>query len=374
VTQSGKRFATKNFAPASDNALEPLPEIFRGDEMKVTAKPASDKDGKRMTRAFELVKQVVEEVGIRDSSEYIGTPEYFVRYWVKNEEHWGKEPSKWPDTRWSVFKCELARDVLLLVQVNGPDGTFWIETSLLQTAVALIRGAEMFLSDPQIVKLMGLSDEKGKEDRKEKEKEIEGNVRDVLRHYLDHLPAMMAQSAERAHDDCIERQMKCSIEPRLRDYWRDLGLPGKFSLVSSWNRDSYANQLDEFREIILGKAKPKITRELPAEYDSLRLGYKKARDYYDESKAAFLKVSNEGKWLEKWRRECDETFPRLGRYLLRSFCEKSDPASELALKHLETNYGRSKEYLRKRISQMRNERPKSTQSKKPRLKQSNAKK
>lgn len=317
--------------------------------MKQTDKSASDSAAEeRLSRALRLVKQVVEEAGVRDSSEYAGSPEYFVRHWIKNEEDWAKAPRKWPDTRWSVFKWELARDIILCVQVNSPDGVSWVETSLLSTADNLLDGAEKLVTAPQFADVMGLSNQK------EVAKEIENNVREVLRTYIDHLPAMMAQAAERARDDCIERQVKASIEPRLRDYCEKFGLPVRPSFKVDWNRQSSANELDTFRGIFLLRARPTITKTLPTEYDVLRQEYKEAKEYYEETKRTFLESGgSEEAWVGEWRLKTATIFPRLHRYLLLSLGEMVDTPRALAKKHLATNYGVSIEYIRKRISALR---------------------
>ncbi|MET0649835.1 MAG: hypothetical protein ABW208_24760 [Pyrinomonadaceae bacterium] len=301
-------------------------------------------------RALRLLNEAAELANIRDISEYRNTPAYYARYWGVIEEDWGKK-GEWPKSRWNVFKYALNGDIILCIQINRVEGIVWLETSLRNAAVDLIRSSSKMLEAPDADKLFNISSPE------EREEAIDYNVCSILRGYISHLPTMLAQSVERAYEDSVQRQIKTSIEPQLREHWSAIGLPRDFDLMSRWERHSYGKQLEEVRNIFIGAKKPPISEEelrtLPKQYDELRLEYRKAKKYHDETRELFFAARNrndKNAWRTRWEQDGMTLFPNLFYVSLIMICDGNYQPRELAYQHLAYKYRHSPEYIRKLIS------------------------
>ncbi|HXD33684.1 MAG TPA: hypothetical protein VN643_21355 [Pyrinomonadaceae bacterium] len=304
-------------------------------------------------RAIRLLKEAVDEAGIRDSSEYEGSPEYFARYWNIDPKY-KDQRTKWPERAWEVFKVDYPDDVILLVQINRHTGVLWIETGLYLTAIDLVRGAERILDAPDAHRVFKIESDK---DRNEA---IDFNVRSMLVNFINHLPPTLVKALEAAYEDSIQRQVKTSVEPFMRDHWRLIGIPDDFNCLAAWERPSNASKLEEFRNIFVGETKPEIPETLPQLYKELHLGYKAARKHHNESRDVFLAShrQGEGAWHDYWDDNCLKMFPNLAYYCLMMLCDEGHLENgivprELAYKHLSFLYARSPEYLRKKVSELR---------------------
>lgn len=317
-----------------------------------------DESHKRAERATRLLKEAIKEANISDYTEYLGTAAYFARYWNIDPKDADKI-SEWPNQRWNVFKVEYPKDVVLLIQINRPEGLAWIETPLLGPAWDLIKGAEQILDAPDATKLFVI------ESTEDREEAIDFNVRAALVNYINFLPVMLAKAVEGAYEDSIERQVKLSIEPQMREHWHSIGLPDGFSILGPWERYSYTKQLEEFRKVFVGKAKPAIPDNLPQMYGELRLAYKKARNHHNDSRKIFLASNrdDEDAWRKYWDQNCMQMFPQLAYGCLMLLCDtghqqNSITPSELATKHLSFLFSRSPEYMRKQVTALRNKKSK----------------
>ncbi len=301
-------------------------------------------------RALRLLKEAVGLANIKDMSEYRHTPAYSVRYWAVLEEDRDNK-MEWPKVRWDVFKWELDRDIILCIQIHRTEGVVWVETSLHRTAVDLLRGAQEILQAPDAVKLVDFSNSE------QREEAIDYNVRSTLLNYIHHLPLMLAQATARAYEDSIQHQIKTSIEPALREHWQNTGLPKDFDFMSYWKRYSYGEQLEEFRKVFIGAKKTPIPEHelstLPKQYEELRLLYRKAKKYHDETKELFLAARNRNNinaWRSRWEEDCTTMFPTLYYVPLMMICDGGYQGRELAYQHLAYKYGRGPEYIRTLIS------------------------
>ncbi|SRR6266545_1020450 len=299
-------------------------------------------------RALRLLKEAVSEVNIPDASEYVGSRAYYLRSWAIREEDWGKKTGEWPEKRWEIFKFELARDVILCIQINNTLlGVSWMEISLLLVAADLVRGAEKILNGPDANSVFDISTQE------ERDGALDDNVRQTLVSYIKLLPLMLAQAIDQTYQDSIQRQIKMYIQPLLREHWRSIGLPENFDFLEGWNHQSYATGLDQNRQVFLGLKRPALPKELPQYYKDLRIAYKTAKKYHDEKKSLFLSSGNRRNntsWREYWEKDSLEIFPNLAPSCLMMLCEGSYEPRELAYQDLAYQYGRSPEYLRKRIS------------------------
>jgi hypothetical protein len=168
---------------------------------------------------------------------------------------------------------------------------------------------------------------------------------------------MLAQSVERAYEDSIQRQIKTSIEPQLREHWGAIGLSKDFDLMSHWERHNYDKQLEEVRKIFIGAKKPPISEEelrtLPKQYEELRLEYRKAKKYHDKTRELFFAASNrndKNAWRARWEQDGMTLFPNLFYVSLIMICDGNYQPRELAYQHLAYKYRHSPEYIRKLIS------------------------
>ncbi len=305
----------------------------------------------RCERAMKLIKEAVTMANVRDHSDYVGSPAYFARYW--NVDHQvERTSSEWPQQRWDMCKVEYDRDVILMIQLNKQEGLAWIETSLFGTAYHLIKRAERVLDSPDASKIFKIKTTKDRDDA------IDFNVCAALVSYINYVPVMLAKSLDGAFDDSIERQVRTSIKPLLRGYWRMIGVPEEFDVLSLFERDGFVSQIDEYRKSFLGKTPTTFPESLPQIYEQLRLKYRIARKYHKETRKLFLASNDEERWRLNWDTSCDQLFPDLDYSCLMMIYEgghqqNSITASELAHHHLANWYGRSPEYVRKRISELR---------------------
>lgn len=303
---------------------------------------------RRRERAVRLIKEAIATADVKDYSEYFGTPSHAIRYWL-NDPKDAPDSVEWPSQRWDRFKIEYESDVILLIQLNTQEGLAWVETSLLGTAVHLIIGAEKILDGPDAAKAFEIDTPQARDDA------IEFNVKGALVSYIDYLPVMLSRAVEGAFEDSIQRQVKTSIEPAMRDHWQSVGLPEDFDVLAAWGRASYVENVDEYRKFFVGTKKPVIPESLPQLYQDLRKEYAKAKRHHNESRNLFLRSNKEAAWRKYWEESCLQMFPRLAYQCLMMLCseghqQNSITASQLAHKHLSFWFGRSPEYMRKQVS------------------------
>ncbi len=243
--------------------------------------------------AFNILKEVVREIGLKDVSEYKGE--------ILNQ-------------RWQIFKREHPHDVSLVLLVSGLYGTLEGDFFLLKGAFWIMEEVEKLLRQPHADKLFDLPDEESLIAA------IDYHTRNLLNNYIHYLPAKMCQALDQALDDSVCGYIKNVIEPTFRTQWESLGLPDDFTLLPSDELQKYDKQLEELRKIFIGAKRPKLTAEqrqaMREEYQNLRLAYAEARRFHDLSRKTFFKNNptskdKDGAWREKWFAIHVEMFPKL---------------------------------------------------------------
>lgn len=302
----------------------------------------------RIERASKLIKEAVGAANIKDYSQYKGTPAYFARYWRIEPED-SQTLAESPQQRWDVYKADRADDVILMIQLNKFERLAWFETSLFGTAIDLITGAEKILDAHDAARIFKI------ESAVDREEAIDFNVRAALVSYINYLPLMLTRALDTAFDDSIERQVRISIQPTMREHWQLIGLPQDFAVLSNWDRDSLVGEIDKYRKVFTGRMKQPLPESLPLIYQSLRLRYRTARKYHNDTRKVFLASNDEARWNAYWETNCVQMFPDLSYDCLMTLRDQGHQKNavtpaELALKHLSVSYARSPEYMRKQVS------------------------
>ena len=188
--------------------------------------------------------------------------------------------------------------------------------------------------------------------------------------YISYLPIVIHHSFIQTLKETIIGDLKKFVEPELREYWNELGLPQTFTFCAENNLAKLINFIpkdepsllrrieiqdrdySKFRSLMIGGRKAFFTKEalaaLPETYKNLQNQYKKAKHEYKVKKAAYFALHRRAgleDWKNFWKEYFDEEFTEL-------FINdvEFDTPSELAQKQLADVYGFSRTYIVKLIT------------------------
>lgn len=279
-----------------------------------------------------VLKDAVTNANIKDISEYKGEP---------------------LNNRYYVFSLMTERDVILKLLVQGLFGTISADVSLINTASWIIEEVEKVLTEPDATRILDFTDE-------ERPEVLRENAQMILTGYVHQIPIVAFQIFNQSLNDAFQSHIKTHVEPLLKEHWKSLGLPPKFTISPSNTYLDYQKSVDEqfnaLRKGLLGNKRAWLTTEkranLDDEHEELRSQYQIAKDYYKESLRAFLagkRNRTEDDWVEEWEAQSFRMFPALH---YRSLIEiKNYQPYELDYIHLANSYGYSAEYIRKLVTQ-----------------------
>lgn len=141
-------------------------------------------------RAFQILKDAVQENRLRDFSEYRDD-----------------EPL---EGRWEIYKRDYAGDVGLVIVITGLFGKLYWEFLLIRGVVHIVEELEKLLRMPNADKLFALSDE---DDIKEI---VNFHARPLISNYINHLPVAMYQALNQALTTLSAATSRTFLNPTSR--------------------------------------------------------------------------------------------------------------------------------------------------------------
>lgn len=294
--------------------------------------------------ALSILKAAITNLGIKDISEYNDEPR---------------------NLRWRVYSQNIQDDLTLRILIQGLFGMIDANVSLLRATVWIIEEIEIILNKPDATKLLDFTEE-------ERPEILYENALGIIKRLIQQLPIISFQILNQALKDSIQAHLNNDVKPRLKDHWKELGLPEDFTLNPS---DEFTNELksidDQFKNLrkgFLGDKRAWLTTEkrlnLPNEHEELRAAYQAAKDYYNQSrKAFFLGKRNRtiDEWDAEWMTNSLRTFPDLSYRCLKEINDHQP--FELAHIHLADSYGYSPQYMMKLVSKFSGLKPKKAKRK-----------
>jgi hypothetical protein len=282
--------------------------------------------------ALSVLKEAIISAGIKDFSEYKGEP---------------------LNLRWHLFYQASDEDVLLKIAIRGLFGSLNANFSLIGTAERIVDEVEEILTKPDATRILDFSIE-------ERPELLRDNARMILTKYINQIPIVAFQSLNQSLNDAFKAHVKTYVEPLLKEHWKSLGLPKKFTVDPSETLTTYFISIDEqfnvLRQELLGNKKVRLTDEkranLGIEHEELRSQYQVAKDYYNQSRKAFFlgkRNRTEDEWADEWITQSFRMFPALP-YHCRAEINSYAPF-ELAYMHLADFYDIGSEYVRKLVTQ-----------------------
>lgn len=300
---------------------------------------------KRANLSYQLAKEIVEQLKIRDIKEN------------QNED----------DGKSHYFYIDKGFDVLLFCEITTYFGYIRTTFSLSLIAFNVIRRLQLLLSEETVPEVLEPSVIYELKKRKIeilklfnlKESEVEESIKlqtkGILEMFIANIPVFTDSSIIDSYIHSVFGFIKHVIKPSLEEHWKELGLPKDFDLITP-------NQLDEVRKNNLGtkrwflgdkKQLLNITT-LADDADYLRKEYQKAKTKYFQYRSSFYslnKNASKEEWQDKWLDSRFEFFPNLNNKAL-DLIEEFSPF-ELARIHLAVIYGYSEERMKIKISESR---------------------
>src|ERR1041385_3271914 len=241
--------------------------------------------------ALSVLKESVANAGIKDISEYKG---------------------ELLNLRWHVFSQETDKDVILKMLIKGMFGWINADVSLVMTAKWIVDEVENILSQPDATKILDFSEE-------ERDEVLRENARMILRGYVTQIPVVAFQILSQALNDAVQAHIKTYVEPLLKEHRKSLGLPKDFTISPSEAFNNELQNIDEqfkvLRQSFLGNKRARLTDErranLDDEHEQLRSEYQVAKDYYNQSRKAFLtgkRNRTEDECAEEWSAQSSRIF------------------------------------------------------------------
>jgi len=270
--------------------------------------------------------------------------------------------------RWRIYKRQEnlhPYEWKLVVQIKGICGMMGAEISLRPLAFYLTPKIDEFLKSSEFVGLFGVIDDASQSEL------LYNQVRAFFVSHINQLPLAFFNTLElsplKTLANILERSLTVYIKEHLENPQQRINLIRKF--ISDSIESEIVENLKkavETEKFYTGEIK--ITQDqlenLPAQYNSLREGYKQAHIQHNVSRQAFF--SNNPKasvnnWRDAWWNESQEKFPHLRLHLLQGFAEHSDGKKlrgaetyyQLSYRHLAMDYGHSSSYMKKLVEEQR---------------------
>lgn len=302
---------------------------------------------KRFELASELTKELVNELQIPDSKDYVE-----------------KEFSVNQNT---MYKTELNHSTYLYAEIGTLYGPIEIKFSLTLIAIHLLQLIELILSDetaPTVLKNSVMYELRKRNinmltlfdiTESEVEEVCKFRTKDVLKVFLLNVPMFAQCTLEDALGFSKLGYCQHLLKPLLKDHWEGLGLPDDFNLVTESELEMVRKYNLDRKKWFLGDKKQLLNMAtLADEAGALKAEFKRAKTRHAECKESFYKLSphaTEEEWKEKWVDIYLAEFPKLHYKALDDI--ENHPPFELVSIHLSEIFGYDDEVMRKKITTAR---------------------
>lgn len=320
-------------------------------EMEMESKPKNDLSPEEIAFvefAYELSKQAISEMQIKDISEYV--PRH--------------------DTPFSsrVFKQDFpGQDMSLTAEVGTHFGDVRITFSLHFVACHFLRVIENLLDDETAQKVLRNSVNYELKKRNIKMSELfdlkpeeideakRHHVVQALKMFIWNIPVFGEASIVDAIAHTKVGYFQNFVKPQLKDRWNNLGLPEDFDLIMDDELDPIRKDHVSRKRWFLGNKKQMLNMaKLPDLAKQLREQYRRAKARYKECKKSFFTLSpssTEEQWQIQWANVCQTEFPSLHSKAINEI--EHHPPFELVNIHLAEVYDYDEETMRKKITKAR---------------------
>ncbi|MDQ3821563.1 MAG: hypothetical protein M3362_28325 [Acidobacteriota bacterium] len=319
-----------------------------------------DSDFETFDRVLRLLREAVNEAGIKDHTEYPQSTAYFYRQWALNEEDWRKSfavrREKGSEDFYEMYKFESSKDVILLIQHVNITFTTWHEISLFHIANLVFMVAEDELNKPEVEKIFDINSIEERDDA------IDKAVKAVLRRLFWALTNLFFQATNRAIHDSVLSYIKTDLKHVYSLHWKKLEYPRNFEylphqLLETLNKP--VTTIEDWRQRFIGNIReipePQLS-QLPQRYKELSDAYRVAKKEHKQKKKKFLSASNRhtvAGWREQWKKEF-VYYPDLYADCLMLICDDDMILPrQLAYQHLSFDWGYSPDHMRRIINKQK---------------------